>query len=230
MADNETSSDIAMKYADDAGTYDKAGYQDNGKTGPYDTEDNFDDFVKDHQDEIASGKVRSYYFGGSDDGSMKTGKQTIDLDGDKFTFKFQTKSELKGAGINGEDDDKYYLGGKLVKADKEDKFMIVSIDSIGNVEAGYGSSASDSLQVKVKDLINDNNLFTKVTSTTDPDYKKDAQVWVAVKDTNGDYVTSDFRVVNTSGTVSKSKSVKDGDDYKITVDKNKVITKIVLED
>ena len=31
-------------------------------------------------------------------------------------------------------------------------------------------------------------------------------------------------------TVSKSKSVKDGDDYKITVDKNKVITKIVLED
>ena len=28
MADNETSSDIAMKYADDAGTYDKAGYQD----------------------------------------------------------------------------------------------------------------------------------------------------------------------------------------------------------
>ena len=161
---------------------------------------------------------------------MKTGKQTLDLDGDKFTFKFQTKSELKGAGINGEDDDKYYLGGKLVKADKEDKFMIVSIDSTGNVEAGYGNSASDSLQVKVKDLISDNTLFTKVTSTTDPDYKKDAQVWVAIKDANGDYVTGDFRVVNTSGTVSKSKSVKDGDDYKITVDKNKVITKIVLED
>ena len=62
---------------------------------------------------------------------MKTGKQTIDLDGDKFTFKFQTKSALKGAGINGEDDDKYYLGGKLVTADKEDKFMIASIDSTG---------------------------------------------------------------------------------------------------
>ena len=207
--------DIDFKIADD------------DDTDPYDTESKFNETAAKY---AGQNDYRFYYFGGSYDGSMKTGKQTIDLDSDKFTFKFQTKSELKGAGINGEDDDKYYLGGKLVKADKEDKFMIVSIDSIGNVEAGYGSSASDSLQVKVKDLINNNNLFTKVTSTTDPDYKKEAQVWVAAKDTNGDYVTSDFRVVNTSGTVSKSKSVKDGDDYKITVDKNKVITKIVLED
>ena len=200
---------------------------DNDDTDPYDTENKFNETAAKY---AGQSDYHFYYFGRSDDGAMKTGKQTIDLDGDKFTFKFQTKSALKGAGINGEDDDKYYLGGKLVTADKEDKFMIASIDSTGNVEAGYGNSASNSLQVKAKDLISDNTLFSKVTSTTDPDYKKDAQVWVAVKDANGDYVTGDFRVVNTSGTVSKSKSVKNGNDYKITVDKNKVITKIVQED
>ena len=73
MTSPETSSEIAMKYADDAGAYDKSNtnaYKGDGNTGAYDTEDNFDEFVKDHQTEIADGTVRCYYFGGSDDGAM----------------------------------------------------------------------------------------------------------------------------------------------------------------
>ena len=40
-----------MKYADDADPFNKADkedYKNNGNTGAYDTEDNFDDFVNDH--------------------------------------------------------------------------------------------------------------------------------------------------------------------------------------
>lgn len=58
------------------------------------------------------------------------------------------------------------------------------------------------------------------------DYKKDARTWVV--ETPAD--VANFRVLNSSGTVSKSKTVKDGDDYKITVNKDKQITKITLED
>ena len=59
----------------------------------------------------------------------------------------------------------------------------------------------------------------------DKDYKKDQDTWVF--DTK---LTKDCRVINASGTVAKGKTVKDGDGYKITVDSNYAITKIVLED
>ena len=224
MADNETSSDIAMKYADDAGTYDKAGYQDNGKTGPYDTKDNFDDFVKDHQDEIASGKVRSYYFGGSDDGAMKTGKQNVTIDGDSFSFKFKTGSNLKGAGINGFDDDKLYTAGKQIKADKDDKYKVYKV-----------TTKADSNYCKVEDMTVSE--FLKVQDGIDKVEKsysstKEETTW---KITYTDYAADapevvKFYLLNTSGTVVKSKSgAKDADDYKFYVS-GKTINEVVLED
>ena len=62
-----------------------------------------------------------YYFGGSDDGSMKTGSQTIkDDNGDSFKFYFGTKdstTEKKGVGITGNKNNKLYYEGHLVAAD-----------------------------------------------------------------------------------------------------------------
>ena len=50
----------------------------------YDTADNFDAYVAgDAAEEIAVGVIRSYYFGDADDGAMKTGKQTVEIDGEK---------------------------------------------------------------------------------------------------------------------------------------------------
>ncbi len=224
MDNNETASDIAMKYADDAGTYDAAGYQDNGKTGPYDTEDNFDAFVKDHQGEIASGKIRSYYFGGSDDGAMKTGKQNVTIDGDSFSFKFKTGSNLKGAGINGFDDDKLYTAGKQIKADKDDKYKVYKV-----------TTQPDSNYCKVEDLTVSEFLkvqdgITKVEKNYSP--TKEETSW---KITYTDYAADapevvKFYLLNTSGTVVKSKSgAKDADDYKFYVS-GKTITEVVLED
>ena len=62
MANGTTSNEIQNKLADDDDLH------------PYDTEDNFDQFVKDFATEINDHTIRSYYFGGSDDGAMKTGE------------------------------------------------------------------------------------------------------------------------------------------------------------
>ena len=64
---------------------------------------------------------------------MKTGKQTVTIDGESFTFKFKTGSNLKGSGLVGEDDDKLYMAGKQVKADKDDKYTVYKYDKTNNL-------------------------------------------------------------------------------------------------
>ena len=103
---------IVTKFADDGAV-------------PYDTEDNFDDFVEYYKDEISAGIINSYYFGDADDGAMKTGRQTVEIDGDSFTFKFKDSSSSKGVGIHGEDDHKLYNAGKLIEANSDDKYKVV---------------------------------------------------------------------------------------------------------
>ena len=183
---------------------------------PYDTEDNFNETaMKKIAKELADGSYRFMYFGGADDGSMKTGRQTIDLDGESFSFKFETKSNIKGAGITGEDDDKYYVGGKLIKADKEDKYQIVEIGSFKN---------TDNLDVNV--VIDDGVKVGDIISNVSGGRVKDSTVW-DLKNVD----LSNYRVINTSGKiVDGNKSVKNGDDYKIKVNKEGIIESITLED
>ena len=78
---------------------DRAGYN-------FDTEDDFIDHA------IATfipGGYDCYYFGGSEDGAMKTNKANITIDGDSFNFYFEKSGSNKGAGVTGEKDDKYYF-------------------------------------------------------------------------------------------------------------------------
>ncbi len=66
--------------------------------------------------------VGMYYFGGSDDGSMKTGSETVRDDNlDAYKFYFGTKDdkdtgESKGVGITGNKSNKLYYMGHLVAA------------------------------------------------------------------------------------------------------------------
>ena len=191
--------EIASKYADD------------DKTWPYDTEDGFDDFTKHYRPGILEGTIRSYYFGGSDDGAMKTGKQTISIDGENITFKFETGSAQKGVGLNGIDDDKAYIAGKQIKADKDDKYEIVKIDRRNDMEY----------------IVEEMTVAEFLTNEVDVDYTTNDdgdRIWDF---SNVD--VSNYRVINSSGSVIKKKSsAKDGDDYKLTISA-KEITKIVLE-
>ncbi|RHR48256.1 cell wall-binding protein [Clostridium sp. AF18-27] len=190
-------------------------------TFPYENEDEFNTTVAKLTDsgDLQKGNYAFYYFGSSEDGAMKTGKQTISLDGDTATFKFKTTSSDKGVGITGLDDKKYYVGGKLIKADKEDKYDIV----LTKDDVVLGDTDDGTVRFDIKQFIKE--FGGVLQEKDDKEYKKDQDTWVFKTDK-----TKNCRVINASGTVAKGKTVKDGDGYKITVDSNYAITKIVLED
>lgn len=165
----------------------------------YDTEDNFDAFVAANQATFTSGELRTYFFGGSDDGSMKTGKQSVELDGEKLTFEFEKNGSNKGAGIIGMEDHKFYIGGKLATADNDNKIEVVVLDS--NNKLVSKQSVEDALAM----------------------YGDGGK---QVKKSNGDLDYTEYKltklqtgykayVVNTTGAMVKSGTKKDGDDYKV---------------
>ena len=71
-----------------------------------------------------------FYFGGSDDGSMKTGSQSVkDNTGDTCKFYFYTKDQYghkKGAGVIGNQSNKLYYYGLQIQAD-DYKYQIATI-------------------------------------------------------------------------------------------------------
>ena len=95
---------------------------------PFDTEDDFLKSAPKYENE----GYKCYYFGDGEDGAMKTGRTTIEIDGDNYTFNFETSGSKKGQGTTGEDDDKIYQSGMLLKAGSDEKYQVVMA-----VEGGY---------------------------------------------------------------------------------------------
>ena len=167
--------------------------------GTYDTGDNYNRFVKANDSLFRSGELKSYFFGGSDDGSMKTGKQTVELDSEKYTFEFAKNGSNKGVGLNGMEDHKFYVGGKLTTADADSKIEIVILDSSNKLVAK--SSVEDALRIY------GNGGTAHYKSNGDLDYTE----W---KFTNLPTRAKAY-IVNTTGAMVKSGTKKDGDDYKV---------------
>lgn len=70
-----------------------------------------------------------YYFGGNaKEGAMKTGKATIDIDGENYTYNFKKSGSERGMGYHGIQDGELYIKGRLMKADKDAKLEIVNFD------------------------------------------------------------------------------------------------------
>ena len=191
-------STIVTKFADDGDV-------------PYDTEDNFDDFVETYSKEISEGIINSYYFGDADDGAMKTGRQTVEIDGDNFTFKFKDSSSSKGVGIHGEDDHKLYNAGKLVEADSDDKYQVVVYEDKNGIVTMTKMDTDEFIDAYCGEA--DESDEDETVWTVDADKAKDVKLYL----------------VNTSGSMVKNKSAaKDGEDYKFNVD-NYEIKSVTLE-
>ena len=221
---------IAAVHDDDEGK----GTSDIGtsKLGDYDTEDNYKKWVLENSVAINDGTLRAYYFGGSDDGAMKTGKQNINIDGDNFSFEFNKNGNLKGAGAVGFDDDKIYLAGMQMKADKDDKYEVVKI-TVSLTTAGNIQQKVEELSTKkfLDDCMDKDNSDDDDTIWTIKASAKNPSVDIETLDeddlASGDKVY--YFLLNSSGKVSKSKSgAKDGDDYKFTVSGYQ-IDKVTLE-
>ncbi len=94
-----------------------------------------------------------YYFGGSNDGSMKTGSQTVkDDNDDSFKFYFGTKDnsktgEVKGKGVTGNKNNKLYYMGHLVAAeDYKYQPVVMDVDRDGNDDAMFIVNQNGSIQ------------------------------------------------------------------------------------
>ena len=115
---------------------------------------------------------------------MVTGSTTVEVDGDNYSFKFAT-SGTKGKGLNGISGSYYYVNGRRVKADSDQKYELF-------------------------ECVIDGGKVTVLTSG-----RKKALNIVSDRTTN-------YALISSSGTIVKSGSKKDGDDYKITVKDYKV--------
>ena len=154
------------------------------------------------------------YFGDEDDGSLKTGKQTIDIDGDRIDFEFNKSGSKKGQGRNEVDDsdNKYEIvfeleTGSLVSLSVQD---YIAAANLGQHEV------LDSKGEEVEEIY--------YAKTADP---KDCLI-TEYEDVK--VVAGSIRVVNASGTMVKTKSkAKDGDDYILKVN-NRDIQKIYTEE
>ena len=208
--------------------------------------DNEDDFLKNAVTYFEPNGYKCYYFGSGDDGAMRTNKTTVEIDGENHNFYFAKSGGNKGAGITGEKDDKLYQSGMLLKADSDDKYVVVDKTTV------YKNVNNQ----KVVDYVTYNKLddaknFMEQADVTAADSVADADGKIDLGNNNKkkaediseaytisykQYTASDMTVheyilVNTSGKVidNKGKS-KDGNDYYYVTDNSGKITNIYVED
>ena len=138
--------------------------------------------------------VGMYYFGGSDDGSMKTGSVTVKDDNlDSYKFYFGTKDnsktgERKGVGITGNKSNKLYYMGHLVAA-QDYRYQPVVIDDYTFIVNSNGSIQHSKVQYKEDgDVLIDakENADKIVYQTSDEQFK------YGVKDGTGLLVYVDY--------------------------------------
>ena len=72
---------------------------------------------------------------------MKTGNVNVTIDGESYAFKFRTSGD-KGVGIDGLDGSTYYVNGKKVKADSDDKYKVFVVNADNKVVAEVSNSVN----------------------------------------------------------------------------------------
>ncbi|MBQ7534315.1 MAG: cell wall-binding protein, partial [Stomatobaculum sp.] len=179
-------------------------YADDDSSYPYDTEDNFDATAKLLKSDLESGLWAFMFFSNDEDhdGSMKSGKQQINIDGDNFTFKFYNSGSRKGQGITGYDDKKLYIGGKLISADSDEKINFYNL--------------TDGKKYTVAALIKE-GVLTSYNGTDKHAKRDEAEYRLGSMD--ADEFAKTYVCINTSGAILTSGTKKDGDDYKIHLTK-----------
>lgn len=188
----------------------------------FDTKDDFKANVSD----IYKDEYRLYYFGNGDDGAMKTGKQSVSIDGENYTFLFNKSGSTKGQGKLGVDSDKYYLGGMLMQADKDDKYAVVKIEKKGEKVESITMLSAEEFLFGEEGI----GASSAIPAGKEDDYDEYYDVEELAADKTVGEVTTQYRLVNTSGTVQKGKSkAKDGDDRCFEVKSNKQIKKVFVE-
>ncbi|MCC8059595.1 MAG: cell wall-binding protein [Clostridiales bacterium] len=89
-----------------------------------------------------------YYFADSPkEGAMKTGKDTIEIDGEKYVYEFKKSGSERGQGINGISDGVLYIKGQRQEADSDEKYTVVTFE-----DEDYLVNTSGKIQKKKTNL------------------------------------------------------------------------------
>ena len=223
---------------------------------PFDEEDLFDQYAPLYEID----GYRAYYFGETGDaptdGALRTGRQTVSIGGEDFTFYFETSGSKKGEGVTGEQDDRYYQSGKLLAAGSDEKYQVVKRTNNGTAQAPiYAYELVDDVDKLLTDFTEGTGAGKYVKDTTVggdvetdmgekyniSNLNKDAdeldELYVFNTDNStGKWVTTGldeevYFLVNTSGRVVDNKGrSKDGNDYYFVTGNKGQILAIYLED
>ena len=202
--------------------------------------DNEDDFFDNAIEFYEPNGYKCYYFGGGDDGAMRTGKTTINYDGENTSFYFEKSGGKKGAGVTGEKDDKLYQSGMLLKADSDDKYIVVdkATKTVNGKTVVTYDKLDDAKDFMDQDDVVATNLLENTTADTrvnigNNSNKKAEDLTEAYKISftqSDEDVKHEYVLVNTSGKVIDSKGKnKDGNDYYYVTDSKGVITNVYVE-
>ena len=206
--------------------------------------DNEEDFLDNAVAFYEPGGYKCYYFGGGDDGAMRTNKTTVEIDGENHNFYFEKSGSKKGAGVTGEKDDKLYQSGMLLKAGSDEKYQVVKKEEktkIGSTDTYTTYVKLDDAKAFMEDVVNEggsvsSNLVNGVADEADVAIGNGATK--KAKDLTESYSITlptggnvEYILVNTSGKIidKKGKS-KDGNDYNYVTDTNGTIKHLYVED
>ena len=161
---------------------------------------------------------------------MRTNKTTVEIDGENHNFYFEKSGGSKGAGKTGEEDDKLYQSGMLLRADSDDKYIVIEKKTYAQTAdhdeyTSYAKleDAKEFLEVvgnaKVDSLAGDHEANDNINLGNGSDKKFEDLSEAYTFDytqlpTETDVIEKEYILVNTSGKVidGNSKS-KDGNDY-----------------
>ena len=216
---------------------------------PFDEEDSFDKSAPEYEKK----GYHAYYFGPTGDnptdGAMRTGRQTVSIGGEDYTFYFETSGSKKGQGVTGEQDDRYYQSGKLLAAGSDEKYQVVvrsgdgtnipySYKLVDDVETFLGFFAEDTDYIKVPNLGNDDDktdmgeVYNIASLNKKAEDLDELYVFRADGKKDGAFTLDekDYFLVNTSGrVVDKKGRSRDGNDYYFVTGNNGQIQAIYLE-
>ena len=205
---------------------------------PFDTED---DFIE-SSNWYEKNDYKCYYFGDAEDGAMRTGRTTITIDGDNYTFEFEKSGSKKGQGVTDVDDDKIYQSGMLLKAGSDEKYQVVvklkdkAVNEDGEEIAGY-KKLDDVDTLKAVDenkkaaYITYNDLSEKADAEKEAALKKAGvnkkgedidELYIVTGYADG-YNKDSFKLVNTSGKIMDDSKYKDGEDYYYVLDGEQIV-------
>ena len=206
-------------------------YADDDDTWNFDNEDDFLDHAAEFYEPEG---YKCFYFGDGDDGAMRTNKTNVEIDGENHNFYFEKSGGNKGAGVTGEEDDKLYQSGMLLKADSDDKYIVVEktthVNADGKAEYSTYRKLDDAKEfmnaegVVVKDELDGKNGNEAVNigngNTKKAEDLSEAYSITYKTEANSKGDKKEYILVNTSGKIVDGKGKnKDGSDYYYVTEK-----------